>query len=292
MWDTAMKQTLAASFLAMGVLAATGVAAQETIRFAVTDIDGLEALQREMGPFKEAFEASSGLKVEFFPVSGRTVAVEAMAADQVDFVLTGPAEYVVFNARLDAQPVVAWTRPDYYSTLVVLDASPVQTPADLKEMKVSFGEIGSTSQHLGPVTLMSEAGLVYSVDYEPVFLNRNVAVEALIAGDIGAIGLNRTHIESITKKFPDQKFRAIAKGITLPPDVLLVAPGVSPEVVETVRKTFAEQGDALLAALTTTEENAKYIGGSFGATVTDADYDLVRKMYENIGITEFTAFVE
>jgi hypothetical protein len=74
--------------------------------------------------------------------------------------------------------------------------------------------------------------------------------------------------------------------------VLLVAPGVSPEVVETVRKTFAEQGDALLAALTTTEENAKYIGGSFGATVTDADYDLVRKMYENIGITEFTAFVE
>jgi phosphonate transport system substrate-binding protein len=277
MWDTAMKQTLAASFLAMGVLAATGVAAQETIRFAVTDIDGLEALQREMGPFKEAFEASSGLKVEFFPVSGRTVAVEAMAADQVDFVLTGPAEYVVFNARLEAQPVVAWTRPDYYSTLVVLDASPVQTPADLKGMKVSFGEIGSTSQHLGPVTLMSEAGLVYSVDYEPVFLNRNVAVEALIAGDIGAIGLNRTHIESITKKFPDQTFRTIAKGVILPPDVLLVAPGVSPAVVETVRKTFAEQGDALLAALTTTEANAKYIGGSFGATVTDADYDVLKR---------------
>ncbi len=42
-----------------------------------------------MGPFREAFEALSGLKVEFFPVSGRTVAVEAMAADQIDFVLTG-----------------------------------------------------------------------------------------------------------------------------------------------------------------------------------------------------------
>jgi hypothetical protein len=25
--------------------------------------------------------------------------------------------------------------------------------------------------------------------------------------------------------------------------------------------------------------------------VTDADYDVVRKMYENIGITEFTEFV-
>ena len=176
-----MKQLLASGLIALGVLAASNAVAQDTIRFAFTDIDGLEALQREMGPFKDAFEAASGLKVEFFPVSGRTVAVEAMAADQVDFVLTGPAEYVVFNARLKALPVVTWVRPDYYSTLVVLDASPVQTPVDLKGMKVSFGEIGSTSQHLGPVTLMSEAGLTYSVDYEPVFLNRNVAVEALIA---------------------------------------------------------------------------------------------------------------
>jgi phosphonate transport system substrate-binding protein len=267
------------------------VAAQETVRFAVTDIDGLEALQREMGPFKEAFETASGLKVEFFPVSGRTVAVEAMAADQVDFVLTGPAEYVVFNARLDAQPVVTFKRPDYYSTVVVLDEGPVKTTEDLKGQKISFGEIGSTSQHLGPVDLLAKAGLAYSVDYEAVFLNRNVAVEALIAGDIAGIGLNRNHINSITEKFPDQKFRVLVKGDQLPDDVLLASGKVAPEVVETVRKTFAEHSDALLAAVTSTEENAKYIGGAFNAGVTDADYDVVRKMYENIGITEFTEFV-
>ncbi len=123
-----MKHFVGSGLLALSLAFAAPVVAQETIRFAVTDIDGLEALQREMGPFKDAFEAASGLKVEFFPVSGRTIAVEAMAADQVDFVLTGPAEYVVFNARLDAQPVVTFKRPDYYSNVVVLDASPVQTP--------------------------------------------------------------------------------------------------------------------------------------------------------------------
>ena len=286
-----MKNLLTAGLVAAGLLSATALFAQDTIRFAVTDIDGLETLQREMGPFKDAFEAASGLKVEFFPVSGRTVAVEAMAADQVDFVLTGPAEYVVFNARLDAQPVVTWNRPDYYSTLVVLEASAAQTPADLKGLKISFGEIGSTSQHLGPVTLLAEAGLTYATDYEPLFLNRNVAVEALISGDIAAIGLNRTHIDKITEKFPDQKFRVLAKGVTLPADVLLVSPTVSPEVVEIVRKTFAEQGDALLAALTQTEENAKYIGGAFGADVVDADYDVVRVMFANVGVTEFSEFV-
>jgi phosphonate transport system substrate-binding protein len=286
-----MTKLLASGLFAASICAASAVAAQETVRFAVTDIDGLEALQREMGPFKEAFEAASGLKVEFFPVSGRTVAVEAMAADQVDFVLTGPAEYVVFNARLDAQPVVTFKRPDYYSTVVVLDEGPVKTTEDLKGQKISFGEIGSTSQHLGPVDLLAKAGLAYSVDYEAVFLNRNVAVEALIAGDIAGIGLNRNHINSITEKFPDQKFRVLVKGDQLPDDVLLASGKVAPEVVETVRKTFAEHSDALLAAVTSTEENAKYIGGAFNAGVTDADYDVVRKMYENIGITEFTEFV-
>lgn len=280
-----------AGAIALAAFAAQAAVAAETIRFAVTDIDGMEAVQREMGPFKAAFEAASGLTVEFFPVSGRTVAVEAMAADQVDFVLTGPAEYVVFNARLDAQPVVTWNRPDYYSNVVVLDSSPYQTVADLKGTTISFGEIGSTSQHLSPATLLAENGLVYAQDYEPVFLKRNVAMEALITGEIAAIGLNRTHIEQITEKFPDQKLRVLVKGDELPNDVLLASAKVPAEVVDIVRKTFAEKGDDLLAAITSTEENAKYVGGSFNATVTDADYDGVRKMFENVGVTEFTQFV-
>ncbi|OYU19182.1 MAG: phosphonate-binding protein [Rhodobacteraceae bacterium PARR1] len=286
-----MKSVLTAAAIAFAAFVAPVAQAQETIRFAVTDIDGLEALQKEMGPFKDAFEAASGLKVEFFPVSGRTIAVEAMAADQVDFVLTGPAEYVVFNARLDAQPVVTWNRPDYYSNVVVLDSSPITAVDQLKGQKISFGEIGSTSQHLSPATLLAEAGLVYGTDYEPVFLKRNVAMEALITGEIAAIGLNATHIAQITEKFPDHKLRVLVKGDALPNDVLLASAKVPADVVAAVRATFTDHGDALLAAITTSEENEKYIGGSFTATVSDADYDGVRKQFENVGVTEFTKFV-
>lgn len=287
-----LKAGLVAATVFAGTIAATVATAQDTIRFAVTDIDGMEALQTEMGPFKDAFEKASGLKVEFFAVSGRTIAVEAMAADQVDFVLTGPAEYVVFNARMKAVPVVTWNRPDYYSNIVVLDAAPEQAVADLKGKKISFGEIGSTSQHLAPATLLAEGGLNYATDYEPVFLKRNVAVEALIKGEIAAIGLNRTHIEQITEKFPDQKFRVLVKGPELPNDMLLASPTVKPEVIEAVRKAFIDHGPELLAAVTSQEANAKFIGGGFTATVTDADYDVVRKMYENVGVTEFLAFLE
>ena len=289
--NTFLKAGAIALATLTGQMAALPATAAETIRFAVTDIDGLESLQREMGPFKDAFEAASGLKVEFFPVSGRTVAVEAMAADQIDFVLTGPAEYVVFNARLDAQPVVTWNRPDYYSNVVVLDASPIRSAEDLKGQKVSFGEIGSTSQHLQPATLLADAGLTYGSDYEPVFLKRNVAMEALIKGEIAAIGLNRTHIDQMTEAFPDQKLRVLIKGDELPNDILLASAKVPADVVDTVRKTFAEQGDALLAAITSTDENEKYIGGSFDASVTDGDYDGVRQMFVNVGVAEFTEFM-
>ena len=287
-----IKAGLVAASMFVGFAAANLANAQDTIRFAVTDIDGLEALQTEMGPFKDALEKVSGLKVELFAVSGRTVAVEAMAADQVDFVLTGPAEYVVFNAHLKAQPVVTWNRPDYYSNVVVLDGAAEQTAADLKGKKISFGEIGSTSQHLAPATLLAEAGLVYGTDYEPVFLKRNVAMEALIAGEIAAIGVNKTHIDQITEKFPDQKLRILVKGPELPNDVLLASATVKPEVIEAVRKAFVEHGDELLAAVTSVDANAKFIGGGFNPTVTDADYDQVRKMYENVGVTEFSAFLE
>jgi phosphonate transport system substrate-binding protein len=277
--------------LAFAALASMPAMAAEKIRLAITDVDGLETLQRDFGAFRDVLAKESGLEVEFFPVSGRTAAVEAMAADQVDFVLTGPAEYVVFNARLKAQPVVSWVRPDYYPQVVSLETANIKTAADLKGKKISFGEIGSTSQHLGPATILAEEGLTYATDYEPVFLKVNAAAEALIAGDIGAIGMNRTHLERLTKNFPTQKFHVIRKGPELPNDVLLASDKVAPETIAIVRKTFAEKGPALLAAITAAEENAKYIGGSFVADVTDANYDIVRKMYTNVGITEFTQFI-
>ena len=280
---------LTAAIAAAGSIAP--LAAQEKIRFAVTDVDGLEELQRGYGPFKEAFEKATGLSVDFFPVSGRTAAVEAMAADQVDFVLTGPAEYVVFNARMKAQPVVVWGRPNYRSSLIVLDESPIKSLADLKGKKISFGEIGSTSQHLGPATVLAENGLGYNKDYEAVFLKLNVAAEAMIRGDIAAIGMNQTHLERVVKAFPDKKFRSLGDGIILPDDLVVASPKVKPETLDKFRKAFLDHADTVMKAVISTKENRKFEGGKFLANVSDKDYDVVRNMYTNVGVKEFTKFI-
>jgi phosphonate transport system substrate-binding protein len=285
------KSLVAAAALALTALTAPIAQASETIRMAVTDVDGLENLQREFGPFKAKFEEITGLKLQFFGVSGRTAAVEAMAAGQIDFVLTGPAEYVVFAARTKAVPVVTWQRPDYFSHVVVLDDGKINAPADLKGKKVSFHEIGSTSRHLAPASLLKDAGLEYNRDYEAVFVKVNVGLEALRRGDLAALGMNRNDVAGVAKKMPDLKIKVLIKSKELPDDVLIAAPTVKAATVETVKKAFLDKGADLMGAVLATEANQKYAGGTFKPGVADSDFDVIRAMYRAVGITAFDKFI-
>ena len=225
----------------------------------------MEQLQREYGGFVEELEKATGFDIEFTPVNNRTAAVEAMRAEQVDFVLTGPAEYVVFAKLTEAKPVVGWHRPDYFSQIVVMAEGDIKSIADLKGKKVAFGEIGSTSQQLGPAQILADAGLKYNTDYTAEIIKRNVAVEAMIRGDVQAVGMNLTHLRSVREKFPGQKFAVVGRGPDLPNDILIAASYVKPEVVETVRKAFLEKGDLLMSGVLKGDDAKKYEGGYFVA---------------------------
>jgi len=265
--------------------------ADEPLRFAVTDVDGLESLQREFGAFKDALEKHSGLKFEFFPVAGRTTAVEAMAANRVDFVLTGPAEYVIFAQRTKAQPMVIWQRPDYFGHVVALADGPIKSLADIKGKKVSFHEIGSTSRHLAPAQVLADAGLKFGTDYEPMFVKTNVGLEALQRGDLAALGMNATDIAKAQKKMPGLKLAVLGKSNPLPDDLILAAPSVKPEVISKMREAFEKHSAEMLAAIVSADANQKYEGGQFRITVSDADYDPVRAMYKAVGVSTFDKFL-
>lgn len=284
-----LRKILAAAIVAISL--PTIAQAGETVRLAVTDIEGLEALQQEFGPFEAAIEKSTGLDVELFPVGNRTAAVEAMKSGQIDFVLTGPAEYVVIKELATPEIVVAWQRPDYFAQIVTLATGPVKQVSDLRGKVISFGSVGSTSQHLGPAQALADLGLDYGRDYEPKIISRNIAIEALIRGDISAIGMNFGHLQKARKAYPDVAFTVIARGRDLPNDILVARTGLDKNVVAKVRKAFEEDGQALLAAVLKGDDNQKYRGGFFLASVNDADYDYVRSMYKTIGVERFTSFV-
>ncbi|GAA0283668.1 PhnD/SsuA/transferrin family substrate-binding protein [Rhodovulum strictum] len=277
MFRTLIGATALATALAMPAMA-------EALRFGVTDIEGMEAMQQEFGAFEKALEAATGHDIELYAMSSRTSAVEAINQGQVDLILTGPAEYVVIKELADPVIVAGWQRPNYYAQVVVLANGPVKSVQDLRGKRVTFGSIGSTSQHLGPAQVLADLGLKLDTDYRGEIIGRNVAVEALIRGDVQAVGMSEGHLKSIREAFPETGFTVIARGRDLPNDILVARKDLAPELIETVRKAFAEQGDALMAAVLQGDDNQKYNGGFFLTEIKDSDYDYVRSMYATIGV--------
>ena len=156
------------------------------VRLAVTDVEGIEQLQIEFGAFRDLLEDKTDLEFEFFPVTSRTAAVEALAHGKVDLVLTGPAEYVMFQSRTPVEPVIALVRADYYSVVAVLKQSSITELAHLRDKKVALGSIGSTSKHLAPLAMISEAGIDPVDEIEAIHVPIRTGWEMLQRGQVDA----------------------------------------------------------------------------------------------------------
>jgi phosphonate transport system substrate-binding protein len=267
----------------------------ETYKLAVTDVEGLERLQTDWGPFKEQIEKATGDKFEFFPVSSRTAAAEALKAKRVDFVITGPAEYVVINKLTDARAIIGLSRPDYFCAIVVMANSGITVPADLKGKKVGMDDIGSTSGHLCPSQLLADYGVSVTKDLAGItHTSRQVAHEALKRGDVAAIGVNYNSwliVRGKDKSVPAGSFRVIARSGDLPNDLIVVGAHVdkaaADRLVDTMIKNKAKIIDGILSA---GEEQEKYRGMDLVA-LKDSDYDRVRQMYVTIGYPQFGEFI-
>ncbi|MEM8730642.1 MAG: PhnD/SsuA/transferrin family substrate-binding protein [Pseudomonadota bacterium] len=283
------------SIFAGAALALTSAfAAQaETWKMAVTDVEGMERLQLEWGPFKEALETATGETFEFFAVNSRTAAAEALRAETVDFVVSGPAEYVVINKLTDATPLIGLGRPDYHCAIVVRADSGINVPADLKGKKVAFGDIGSTSNMLCPMQVLADHGIDPVNDIEKIHTSRNIAHEALKAGDVDALGSNANSWLGVRGKETDLPygfFKMIARSGDLPNDMIMVGSHVSEDAAKSVQSAIIENKDAIIAGILAHEENDKYTGMDL-VIIEDSAYDYVRSMYSNAGYPQFDNFI-
>lgn len=276
------------------LLAVSGPAgAKETYRLAVTDLEGMEELQREFGKFRELISQFSGYEFELYPVNNRTAAGEALKARKVDFVITGPAEYVVFRKRTDAKPVVGFSRPDYFTTIAVMADSGYTSLAELKGKKVAFGDVGSTSKHLAPMQVFADNRIDPLKDLQPVYVDQNVGFNSLKRGDVAAFCTTNDKFLSLRGKddLPPGAFKVLARGGDLPNDILLAGSHVDPKAVETLRAIFKDHSKELVAAILVGEDNQKFKGMIFLPQVKDADYNYVRQMYATIGYPQYADFV-
>ena len=284
------------------VLLAAGLAhapasAAPVLRMAVTDLGGYPQLQREFGAFARVLGRHAGCAIEFLPVRSRTAAVTALQRHQLELVLTGPSEYVVFRKLSRAQPLVAFSRPDYFAGIMVLAQGGPATVGQLKGKTVMFGDVGSTSNHLAPMQILADHGLNPLGDIRSLHIcrhDRDQAWRALKQGQVDALGMNWAKLVQLRDHDPEQSpgaFRFIARGPDLPNDVLLVARHVSEQRVRRLRQVFLEHEAELKAAILQGEDNKKYRGMKIITQVSDSDYDYVRSMFRTIGFPRFSEFI-
>jgi phosphonate transport system substrate-binding protein len=272
----------------------SSIMAEDTVDFIITDLEGLEEVQREFGPFKDLLEEKTGLTIKFYPVTSRTAAVEAVKARKADFVLTGPAEYVVIRKLTNCEPVIGFSRPDYFSAVIVKADSGINQVADLKGKKVAMSDVGSTSGHLGPSQVLKDNGLDPQNEIEIVHTSKEISWESLKRGDVSAWGYNATSFMRFRDKDTSVNpggFKTIARGPDLPNDVLVAAEHVDDTMIEKIVTTITENSDQLIQEILKGEDNQKYKGMQFIAAIKDEDYNYVRKMYETIGQPQFSEFV-
>lgn len=261
----------------------------DTLRLAVTDLQGLEELQREFGAFETAFEETTGKEIEFFPVADRAAAAAALAADRVDLVFTGPAEYVVMRERTNAEPLIAIRRPGYRSCVYVDAGSDAQSLADLEGKKVGMSDIGSTSGHLGPSQLFVDAGMDPQEDIEVLTVGDAVHA-ALERGDVDAVGVGCHDRDEYIADDPTG-YRTLVEGDALPADVIIAREDLDDALLDELRTAIEGNWPTLLEAMLEGKDNQKYEDAELVGLPQDSDYDVVRSMYQAIGVDDFGDFV-
>jgi phosphonate transport system substrate-binding protein len=253
------------------------------LRFAVTDVKGLEELQEDYGSLRVALTEALQTEVEFFPVETYTAAAIALKQGEVELALAGPSEYVVITSRTNAVPVVAITRRNYHSIIAVPADSPIKTVAALKGKAIAMSDIGSTSGHLGPTNLLIEAGLDPQTDVEMQMLGDMGSIEAIKQGKVDAWGGSAVDYQDFLQDTANS-FPVLIKGPPLPSDVFIASSSVAPALVDVIRERMLTNQQQLVTAIA--QHHSKYEGSQL-ILAKDEDYDPIRAVYQAIGQGDF-----
>ncbi|MFN6502412.1 MAG: phosphate/phosphite/phosphonate ABC transporter substrate-binding protein [Nostoc sp. DedQUE01] len=263
------------------------VTAPKNLKFAVTDVAGIENLQRDFGLFRTTLEEILGVKIEFFPVENPTAAAPALLSREVDIVFAGPSEYLILNARAKAIPIIAIERINYHSIIVVRADSKIKLLSQLKGKTIAMRKIGSTSGHIAPTKLLIDAGLNPQTDFKTVMLD-DKGVQALKKGEVDAWATASDRYKNILESegLSEKDFSIIFTSKLLPNDVFVASNQLPSSFIEDMRSRMIKHQDKLIQSLVTAKANQKYKGSKL-ITANDTDYNIIREVYQKIGQGNF-----
>lgn len=261
---------------------------KEKLRFAVSDVRGLEALQRDYDPFRNSLEEVLETKIEFFPVENFVEVAAALQLALVDLVLAGPSEYAIVRARTNAMPIVTLIRPNYRAAIAVRADSDIQSLADLKGKTIELGKVGVTGSYIGQIKMLMDAGLNPQSDVK-IISSKEYDLAALKNGEVDAWGRTLHRYEKALKAegVSQKDYSLLEKSTQLPNDVFIGSSQLGPVLVAEIRAQMLKNQDTLVQALLSVPAFATKFKGATLAPANDRDYDMIRQVYKAMGEENF-----
>ncbi len=251
------------------------------LRFAVTDISGADELEQDFGPFRQTLETVLELPIEFFPVENFVDAAPALLANELDFAMAGPSEYLLLKARANAVPIAGVTRSDYYSVVVIPADSDIATLADLKGKKIAMWSEGATAGHIVPTKMLLDAGLQTDA-YESLMIGKD-GVDALLNGQVDAWVTSHTRYKNmLTELGRKDDVKIVAESEHLPPDIFVASSSLGERFLAELQSKLISHKDTLIPALYASGANQKFKGSDM-IPVDDSNYQTLRDTYYAIG---------
>jgi phosphonate transport system substrate-binding protein len=259
----------------------------DKLRFAVTDAEGLEELQRDYEPFRVALEEVLATKIEFFPVESLVAAAPAMLSGELDLAWAGPSEYVVLHSRAQAIPVVTLQRHNYHTVIVVHANSGIKSLTDLPGKTLDVWQMGAAASHLGAVKILIDAG-INPAEVKIIERSNDRSLTSLKTGETDAASRPFSRYLTMLQEegLSDAEYKVLSQGPPLPGDVFAVAEQLGTQVNQAIGSRMLEHQDQLMQASLSSAELAKRFKGGTLGVANDADYDIIREVYRAIGQEE------
>jgi phosphonate transport system substrate-binding protein len=281
------RSFLGYSLLFLASCSATGHQSTKKLSFAVTDAAGIEELQ-EYEKFRAALEEVLDIPIEFFPVENIVATAPAMVAGDIDIAWAGPSEYLLLRSRAKAIPLVTIQRPTFHSVIVVRHDSEMQTLADLQGKTIDMSRPGSTSSYIGPLKMLLDTGLNPKSDFKIVTPAKHT-LQGLKKGEVDALARPFHRYQTILQKEGENEsdYRILAKGDKLPGDILMASAQLNDELVEKLKSRMLKHQDQLIEAIVAVEALASKFKNTSFTAANDADYNMMREVYQAIGQDEY-----
>ena len=253
----------------------------------IPDENAATVIQDNQG-LKDYLTEAFDKEIELVVTTDYSSMIEAARNDRLDLAYFGPLSYVLAKAVSDIEPFAARIKggtKTYNSCIIGNTKKGVTSFDDIKGTTFALGDPASTSSRLFPELTLAENGLTKGKDFQGVFLGSHDAVALAVQnGNAQAGGMACPILKSLKKKgvIDPSKVTTIAESSPIPQYPWTMRSTLSPELKENIRVTFLElESDKVL----------KPFNADGFASITDSDYDGIRKAGKLLGI-DLSKFVK